>query len=242
MVSAPVIAVTLGNERRGGKPDQLAQHRSYFSALERAGAAPLGVPLLPDPDRLRLLYERCDALCLPGGPDVAPELYSQVPQEDCGVYVDPELDRVEMQLLRWALEDDLPVLGICRGIQLLNVCRGGSLWQDIHIQNAVTLMHQPEGGERFDLTHGLALEPASRLHAILNADHVQVNSLHHQGIRTLGAGLGVAGRSGDGLVEAVEMPDHRFVVAVQSHPEELSGTPGWAALLFRAFVDAAGRG
>ncbi|MFN2569574.1 MAG: gamma-glutamyl-gamma-aminobutyrate hydrolase family protein [Candidatus Dormibacteria bacterium] len=238
-VSAPIIAVTLGNEPRQGRAPQLAQHRSYFEALEREGAVPLGVPLLSDVGGLRRLYERCDGLLLPGGPDVAPELYAQVPDGSCGVYVDPPLDRVEMELLRWAIKDDRAVLGICRGLQLLNVCCGGTLWQDLRVQNGATLMHQPNGGRRVDLSHGLALEPDSRLHLILGSDHVEVNSLHHQGIRRLGNGLAVAGRSGDGLVEAVEMPDRRFVIALQSHPEELSGTPGWAELLFRAFVAAA---
>jgi len=237
-VNQPVIVgISLRPQEREGLAPRQVQNRSYLEAIEAAGAIPLPIPLLHDTERLGVLYRLCDALVLPGGPDVEPARYGAPPRQDCAVEPAPELDAVELQLLRWALDDDLPVLAICRGLQVLNAL-GGTLWQDLVTEGAVSDRHDRDE-DRAALVHGLSVEPGSRLAAIVGTGAIEVNSLHHQAIRDLAPGLVVTARSSDGLIEGAELPGRRFVVGVQCHPEELTGGQPWAASLFSALVDAA---
>src|SRR5207302_1667144 len=126
-----VVGITL--RPQAGAPDRparLVQNRAYLDAIEAAGAVPLPLPLLRDPEKLRALYERCDAICLPGGPDIEPQRYGEEPREDAEISSEAELDETEMLLTRWLVAEDRPTLAICRGIQVLNVALGGTLWQD----------------------------------------------------------------------------------------------------------------
>ena len=235
----PVIGITLRPQAGDdGEPPRLLQNRSYISSLECAGGVPLPIPLLDDLTKLRVLYDHCDALCLPGGPDVTPEHYGQTSDPACGVHADAGLDRCELQLLEWAIADDKPVLAICRGVQLLNVACGGTLWQDINVQGATATSHREPIRDR--IAHELLVVPGSHLACITRDDRVGVNTMHHQAIRDVAPSLTVSGHSDDGLVEAVEMPSRRFILGVQSHPEELTTTQPWARALFSALVAAAG--
>ncbi len=235
----PLVGIPLRPQPgTAGRPPRQIINDAYVAALERAGAVPLPLPLLAAPEALRRLYERCEALCLPGGADVDPRHYGEEPRADLGTETQPELDAHELRLLGWALEDDLPVLAICRGMQLLTVALGGSLWQDAERQGAAS-GHDGHDGPRHRLLHDLEVAPGSRLEAVLGAARVRVNSLHHQAVREVGPRLRVSGRSEDGLVEAVELPDRRFVVGVQCHPEELGDDQPWASHLFDALVKAA---
>ncbi len=135
------------------------------------------------------------------------------------------------------LADGLPVLGICRGIQVLNVACGGTLWQDVQVEGATSESHDQE--PRDTLVHDLEIEPGSLLAHATGSTRVRVNSLHHQAIRDLGPRLRAVARSADGLVEGVELPSAEFVVGIQCHPEELSRQQVWAARLFSAFVESA---
>lgn len=218
-----------------GIPPKLALNRAYFDALETAGAEIVPIPILRDVSRLRFHYELLDALVLPGGADVEPRRYGAVARSDCGLYLMPELDEAEFTLLRWAIADGMPVLAICRGIQVLNVACGGTLWQDLHVEGATQIAH--DGGPRDALVHWIEIESNCVLARALGETRVQVNSLHHQGIRDLGTGLRSVAIAEDGLTEGVELQGHRFVVGIQCHPEEL-GTHAWARRLFKAFVDA----
>ncbi len=186
------------------------------------------------------LFDLCDGLCLPGGPDVEPALYGESMRADCEVQVDAELDRAEMRLAAWVLDADKPLLAICRGAQVLNVALCGTLWQDVGTLGATEHDHYPEAS-RDDVTHPIEVDPGSRLHAIAGEGVVDVNSMHHQAVRDLGRDLVVTARAHDGLVEAVEHPGRRFVVGVQCHPEELYLERAWARRLFVDFV-AASRG
>jgi putative glutamine amidotransferase len=226
-----------------GHPERLLVNRVYSDALERAGAVPLNIPTLRDPAGAVTLLEACDALLLPGGPDVEPRRYGEEPCEGCRTEWVADLDATEAAVLERALETDLPVLAICRGCQLLNVVCGGSLWQDIVVQGAGDAGHDCEaaGIPRTQAVHTMAVEPDSLLSGVLRATAVGVNSIHHQGLRRVGEGLRVVGRSPDGLAEAVEMPGRGFVVGLQCHPEEHSATEPWAARLFTALVEAARR-
>jgi putative glutamine amidotransferase len=242
VVTGPiVVGITL--RPVAGDPERLLVNRAYADSVERAGAVPLGIPTLRDPAHASTLLDACDALLLPGGPDVDPQRYGEELRADCRTEFVADLDATESEVLRRALELDLPVLAICRGCQLLNVVCGGSLWQDIAVQGAGDAAHDGEsaGTPRTQVVHPVALEPDSLISAVLLATAVGVNSLHHQALRRIGDGLRVVGRSPDGLVEAVEMPERRFVLGLQCHPEEHSATEPWASRLFAGLVEAARR-
>ncbi|MFN2226018.1 MAG: gamma-glutamyl-gamma-aminobutyrate hydrolase family protein, partial [Anaerolineae bacterium] len=217
---APVVGLTCASLPPGDEfgPPRLSQNRRYLEALVRAGAAPVLIPHLDDPALLRAVYERLDAVLLPGGVDVAPEEYGQRRHEKCGT-VDPERDETELALARWCLDDGLPLLAICRGIQILNVALGGSLYQDIAAQVPGALRHDWHPGHPRDLlAHPVQIVPGTRLAAIVqeappspasgDALTLEVNSLHHQAIRDLAPGLTITARAPDDLVEAVEVEGH----------------------------------
>jgi putative glutamine amidotransferase len=235
--SAPVIVgITLRPQAMPGTPPRYVQNRRYIEGLTAAGAVPLGIPPLAGERTLRALYDRCDALLLPGGPDVEPSRYAEEVRADCHVETAPELDAAELPLTRWALDDGRPILAICRGLQVLNVALGGTLWQDVVVQHAGQDGHDSE--DRAALVHDVAVVPGTLLHRVVGADRLRVNSVHHQAVRELGRGLVVSARAGDGLVEGAELPD-RPVLGVQCHPEELAGGEAWAAALFGWLAAAA---
>ncbi len=173
-----------------------------------------------------------DGLLLPGGWDVDPALYGE--EQDTAVGpIDPELDRTEVELFRQARATGLPVLGICRGQQVINVALGGSLFQ--HIDD-----HDQRARGRAHLAHRVAVDPASELARAAGETTLEVNSLHHQAVRSLAPGLRTTARGDDGTVEGIESEDG-LVVAVQCHPEELAGDLPWARSLFERFVSRARR-
>jgi len=217
-------------------PPKLALNRAYFSALEKAGATVLPIPIVQDVRQLRFHYELLDAIVFPGGADVEPRRYGAAPREDCHLSVAPELDEVELALASWALADDLPILAICRGIQLLNVACGGTLWQDVQVQGVTVQSHEESPRDR--PVHDVDVTPGSLLARTVGSTQIKVNTIHHQAIRDVGGALQVSGRSPDGLIEGVELPGHRFVLGIQCHPEELRDKEAWAARLFAAVVAA----
>jgi len=233
----PLVAVPLRVDGTPGRPSRLYQNRVYFDAIEDAGGAVLPVPLVSSEERLRALYDRCDAVLLPGGPDVEPQLYGETVREDCDVHTNPEQDFVDLALARWALTDGKPLLAICRGMQVLNVALGGTLWQDLGRQLEGTLEHRHE--PRQEVVHDIETVVGSRLRDVVGAERIPVNSLHHQGLRDVAPSLAVSARTSDGLVEGVEHTEHPFAVGVQCHPEELYGMHPWASRLFGELVASA---
>ena len=231
-----VVGFTLRPQRAEGTPPRYVQNRRYLDGLLAAGAVPLGIPAVADERVLRTLYDRCDALLLPGGPDVEPSRYGEATRADCDVSPVPELDAAEFTLAGWALQEGRPLLAICRGVQVLNVALGGTLWQDIAAQQAGDPAHH--GKDRTALAHEVSVVSGTALHRVLGADRLAWNSLHHQALRDLGDGLVASAVAGDGLVEGVELPG-RPVLGVQCHPEELAPSAGWASALFEWLVDAA---
>ena len=169
-------------------------------------------------DGCAALLDRLDGLVVSGGVDIAPGLYGAETHPAVSA-VNPERDRFETAILRGALARDLPVLGICRGIQLLNVVRGGTLIQDIPTETGSEVAHDPPGRARDEVAHGVEIEGGTLLADLLGAGRAEVNSFHHQAVSRLGDGLVVSARSADGLVEGVELAGARFTVAVQWHPE-----------------------
>ena len=207
--------------------------RDYEAAVRRAGATPrpLGLDTAPA-DALR----GADGLLLTGGDDVDPALYGEAPHPTFDVS-EPGRDALEIDLVRRALEADLPVLAICRGLQVLNVALGGTLIQDIPSEPGSLLPHDAEGPAT-TLAHTVTVTPGSCLAALVGADGVRaVNSRHHQAVRALGHGLVATAVSPDGLIEAAEVPAARFCVGVQWHPENFHATGEFHGL-FEGFVAA----
>lgn len=210
-------------------------NRAYVHALEQAGAIPLLMPPLADEAAMVALLSSVDGLLLSGGADIDPGRYGEEPHERLG-RVDEQLDEQELALVQYAMQMDMPVLGICRGIQLLNVALGGSLYQDLSAQHPTSIDHSRRDLPRNTLTHSIQIEPDSRMASILGVNEAQVNSLHHQAVKDLGQGAHVSGYAEDGVVELMEVSGYRFVLATQCHPEEIyTVEPVWARL-FAAFV------
>jgi putative glutamine amidotransferase len=217
---------------------RLAQNRTYIQAVVRAGGLPLLIPHLEDMALLRAVYERLDGLLLPGGEDIHPGYFGE-PLHERFRSISPERDTTELPLARWAVEEGKPLLGICRGIQVLNVALGGSLYQDIGAQCPGAGRHDwYPGFPRNLLAHRLDLAGGTRLARILAAPAVEVNSLHHQSLKDLAPALEVTAVAPDGIVEGVEVRDHPFALGVQWHPEELAGTDAGSQRLFEALVRA----
>ncbi len=228
----------------GERPACWVMGRQYVEALREAGAVPWLVPLLPgDPETMRAVFDRLDGVFLAGGADVDPSSYGEPRHPLCG-HTDPDRDATEVLLLRHAADRGLPVLAVCRGIQVLNVALGGTLYQDVAAQVPAALKHDysptPANPSRAYLAHDVTVTPGSRLCAILGESVVPVNSMHHQAIKDLAGGLRPTAFAPDGIVEGVEGADGRFLVGVQWHPEELTDTQPAMRRLFSALVGAAG--
>ena len=199
---------------------------------------PVLVPAVLDVETLRGIYERLDAMLLPGGEDVNPARYDAAMHPMVKV-VDDLRDTAELALARWSVEDDRPVFGICRGIQVMNVALGGTLVQDIPSVIHTDLSHDIESGQpRSTLLHTVSVDADSRLASILGQTELMVNSLHHQAIEQPASAFRVIAHAPDGIPEAVEIPDAHFAMAVQWHPEDMEAD-GPMRHLFAAFVDAA---
>jgi len=223
-------------------PASVVMNQRYYEAVAAAGAAPVLIPLLDDIDALRATYEACAGIMIPGGVDMDPGTYGEAPHERLG-RVDPARDRVELQLTRWAIEDRKPLLGLCRGLQVINVAAGGTLYQDLDAQLDGAIRHDyfpTYGFDRDYVSHDVAVAPASRLRSLVDIDQLPVNSMHHQGVKRLGAGLVACAHSADGLIEAVESPNGHWMVGVQWHPEVFEANDPHTRELFRGFVRAAG--
>ena len=210
---------------------------NYISAVAEAGGIPLILPLTEEAGLLDELTSSCDGFLLTGGYDISPSLYGQEKLPACGDGTEG-LDRMEAALIPRILSADKPLLGICRGLQFLNVSLGGTLWQDIPTQHLSDISHNMEAPyDRF--VHRVVQPEDSPLLDIIPAKEFGVNSAHHQGICVLGADLVPAAYGEDGLIEAICMPAKRFVYAVQWHPEDLFCIDKNAAALFEALVCAA---
>jgi putative glutamine amidotransferase len=222
------------------RPKVHGQRWSYVNAIIEAGGLPIILPQITDKIILRELYERLDGILLCGGQDVDPQSYD-APQTAAHENIDRCHDEVELQLIEWALADGKPLLGVCRGLQIMNVAFGGSLFGDLPTESPSEIDHRACNTHE-DMTHtshDLLLESDSRLAAILGSTRLRVNSLHHQAIKKLGHGLRVVGRAEDGMIEAVELESgENFFIGVQHHPETYQDVdPVWREL-FKTFVDS----
>jgi putative glutamine amidotransferase len=223
-------------------PPSWVMSQRYVLALTNAGAIPWLIPLVDD-ETLRGAYDAMDAVFLPGGADIDPASYGSEPHPLCDK-TDRERDRVELALARWAMDDGKPLLGVCRGMQLINLAAGGTLFQDIADQMPGSIKHDyfPFAGQSFArdyLAHEVSVVAGTRLASVFGAGALRVNSMHHQGVRDIGAGLVVSATSPDGLAEGLESGNGRYVVGVQWHPEALTDSQSAARRLFDEFVRVA---
>jgi len=237
----PLIGITTGVQARDDGRHNHVAYAPISRSVERAGGLPLLIPCGLEQGTLRALYERLDAVLIPGGGDVDPKHYGaeRHPLTD---RIDPDRDTTELTLARWAFEDDRPLFGICRGHQVINVALGGTLVQDIPSLVQTDIAHDmPRSLPRDARGHTVTIHPQSRLAGIMGSATLLVNSYHHQSVERPAPPAQVTAYAPDGVVEAVEVPDRRFTLSVQWHPEDLADNDEIMQRLFDAFVHAARR-
>ena len=208
---------------------------AYVNAIEKAGGVPIVIPANTNKENIKAQVSAMDGIIISGGDDVNPNIYKEEPFKELG-YVNPTLDEFDIEVINVALELDKPIFGICRGLQMLNVALGGSLYQDLKYIKGSHIKHNQET-KTYLGTHSIDIKENSILKDIIKGK-VLVNSYHHQSIKTLGNNLRVIAYSNDGVIEAVQKEDKKFVVAVQWHPELMVDSCEYMLNLFKAFVDA----
>jgi putative glutamine amidotransferase len=236
-MAAPLIGITT-SVTVDRVPERAYVNGTYIRAVQAAGGIPLLLTPHFTPEVQAALWQRLDGLLLTGGGDLDPARFGEArhPSVDD---VAPARDDLEIALTRRAVAESLPLLAICRGIQVLNVALGGTLVQDIPSEVPGALVHS-QTAPRHEPTHAVkVMGEGTRLGRVLGAGELDVNSMHHQAIRRLGEGLREVAWAPDGVIEGVELPGERFVLGVQWHPEELVGHDPAARNLFAAVVEAA---
>jgi putative glutamine amidotransferase len=226
-VARPLIGIT--THRRDsdeGKKDVFGLMYYYVESIRRNGGLPLMIPLGLDDSELHELFERLDGMVISGGGDIDPDSLGAKKHET--IYgIDSDRDRVEFNLIRWAVNEAKPFLGICRGVQVFNVAMGGTLYGDIASEAPNNPLKHDwfPGYPRDRIAHPISVTEDTRLANVLGSPLVEVNSMHHQAVKEAAPGLEVAARAPDGIIEAVEIPEHKFALGVQWHPECLQDRP-----------------
>ncbi|MCL4559752.1 MAG: gamma-glutamyl-gamma-aminobutyrate hydrolase family protein [Chloroflexi bacterium] len=237
-MAAPIIGITTSRTPNPAGNSTISTMEAYVTAVLRAGGTPVLLPVGLSEGHLAGILPHLDAVLFTGGGDIDPALFQGEPHPRVGE-TDHDRDRLEVELAHRVFDSGLPFLGICRGIQMVNVALGGSLYTDLADQHPAHRKHDFYPNIPRDyLAHEVDVVEGSRLAQIVGAKSLQVNSLHHQGIKRLAGGLVVDATSTDGVIEAVELPGHPFGLAVQWHPEWLPELDKMQAL-FRALVEAA---
>lgn len=231
----PVIGLSCSYEKDENNHRIFLNH-SYLDAIRHFGGIPVVLPSEGNDDELEYLASQCDGILFTGGMDIEPALYGEEKWNDT-VSTTPDRDRSESLIFRLAEERDLPILGICRGIQMMNVYFGGTLYQDIPTQAPSKVTHSM-GTCLNRLCHNCIIEPGTPLHTLIGRDKIEVNSFHHQSVKDVAPGFAVMGRCEDGIIEAIWNPHKRFLWAVQWHPERIWDLEDSSASLFRAFINA----
>lgn len=231
----PLVGITADVARPADRPVTCTLAADYTDALARAGAIPVALAPIDGGDAaLDRLLDRLDGVVFSGGDDIDPRRYGRAATPEVTL-LDPRREAFELALAARALARRIPILGICNGIQTLNVVRGGTL--HVHLEpGSSSIVHRPPRGER--VSHAVRLEPGCRLAFVFGASDLAVNTFHHQAIDEPGRGVRVCGRSPDGLAEAIEVTDHPWAFAVQWHPEKMPDDPVQRRLL-DAFCAAA---
>ena len=209
-------------------------NKSYLTAIRLNGGLPLPIPVLEDTEHMKTYLDMCDALLLPGGGDVDPMFFGEDPHRELGIVM-PEIDKYEISILQLAFERKMPILGICRGVQVINIAKGGTIFQDIHeCSGKKTILHQQQYHSNIGI-HRIIIEEDSLLCEILGSAELRVNSMHHQAINEPGKDMVVTATAPDGIIEAIESKD-RSIIGVQWHPELMIHSHSEMNKLFKYFI------
>lgn len=214
-------------------------NNDYIQSVARCKALPYIIPIIEDDELIRAQVENIDALILSGGQDVNPLLWDEEPHNKLGTIM-PKRDTFDSKLFKIALELKKPILGICRGEQLINVAEGGSLYQDISLIENAYIKHTQQCPPHV-ATHTVEIKEDTKLYEILNENEIQVNSFHHLGINKVAPGYIVSAISKDGVIEAIEKVGEDFVIGVQWHPEMMTKECSKMKKIFMGLVDAASK-
>lgn len=233
----PLIGLTASHDQ---KKSSLALRLNYTESVSRAGGIPVILPPELSEDEAEQLADTLDGILFTGGPDIHPFLLGEETLEGCGD-VSPLRDNMEIDLFNRMYQKKKPILGICRGAQLINAALGGSIYQDVPSQfkRDLPLAHN----QPFYYTspcHRVSLSENTRLRQIAGSASIEVNSMHHQAVKDAAPGLTVCGHASDGLIEALEMKEYPYLIGVQWHPEFLYESCSHAENLFKSFVNACG--
>lgn len=237
MKTKPVIGLSGSRMRLEGSfltgMEKSLVNSDYHDAISRAGGLPVIIPPTASPEEIDSYLEICDGILMTGGMDVAPILYNEMPHPKCGNF-DLEVDRSNLLLAQKAMDSGKPVLGVCRGMQLMNVAKGGTLYQDIPSQTTGTTNHS-YGYIRTDVVHKVHVDSNSSLYQFFQKEELEVNSIHHQAVKEIGRDFQVAATAPDGIIEGIEIPG-RPIFAVQWHPEMLLKKDDKMLCLFETFI------
>lgn len=207
---------------------------AYIQAVKSSGGLPLILPLVKSKTVIQEYVSLCDGFLFCGGDDITPLLFGQEPSEGLGS-TDITLDLFQIRLMKQILEAQKPVLAICRGMQILNVACGGTIYQDLRHVDFETINHMQTSISRKDISHKVMFTPKTKMHRFFG-DFAFTNSFHHQAVDRIGSKLIVSGITGDDVVEAIEMPSHPFAIGVQWHPESMLETASNMKQLFHALI------
>ena len=231
----PLIGIGTDIFMEAGHRDRAFVYTTYVDSLRRAGAIPVLIP--PQPENAADVVGELDGIVLAGGYDCDPGIYGEEPHPTVEP-MDERRQQNDLSLARLAREHHIPTLGICLGMQMMNVAAGGTLVQDINSEIATDIVHESDPSARH--RHDVNVEPGTKLAKVLPSRKLNVNSSHHQAVKNVGGGLSVTAKAPDGVIEGLEDPNHPFYVGVQWHPEDMPGESS-AAAIFGAFVEAARR-
>jgi len=228
----PLIGITAYNYQDSAS---YVTKSTYINAILRSGGTPILIPYTSDLIECRHIIGKLDGLLLPGGIDISPRLYGEEPLKEAGMSIN-NIDLYEIELIHEAKKQKKPILAICRGIQILNVALGGTLYQDIEAQKAATICHNQSISIRDEMTHSVSLVLDRVLYRLYQQEKIYVNSFHHQAVKDLAETLRPSAYSSDHILEACESEDGR-IIGVQWHPEALINTDENSIKLFQYFIE-----
>ena len=230
----PIIGILANTKTTSTANEEIHLNCSYINAIEKGGGIPIIIPISTDEDNIKSTIEKVDGLLIPGGVDVNPLYYNEEPQILLGE-INGRLDEFNLIATKIALELNKPILGICRGAQVLNICLGGTIYQDISYTNKNFVKHSQNAKGNIK-THSVEIVNSELLESILGKE-IDVNSFHHQIVKDLVKNLKASAYSKDGIIEAIEKEDAKFVVGIQWHPELLVDNCDKMLNLFKTFVN-----
>lgn len=230
----PVILISAVRNLKDFK-EKFILHESYVNAVRAAGGIPILAPITNDLDEIKAYISMCDGLVLPGGEDVSPMLLNEEPLRGIG-YISAERDRFEFMLFEEAKKQNKPILGICKGCQIIALSTGGKIYQDIFTQHPNTIEHSQPEEQLGELFHSISLTEDSKLYELFKSDRILVNSWHHQSVRSVSPELKVTAKSSDGIIEGIESIDG-LMMGVQWHPELLFQKYPEQLLIYKQLIE-----